>query len=207
MKTLAPGSNSKMPDAYYACDVCFVPPVADQFPEAVLLTETAIVIATQRGNPKKIATLADLAQPGLKVGVCNAEQSTLGFMTQAMLRSSNLLDGVMKNVVVQVPTADFLVNQMRAGALDATIVYQVNVQQVAEHFETISLPKDLARAVQPFAVRKDSPRYHLAQRLLDYLRRHRSAFEDAGFIWKGDSQPIPSNQLEIPEHLKGAGSS
>ncbi|MDH4476327.1 MAG: molybdate ABC transporter substrate-binding protein [Verrucomicrobiaceae bacterium] len=207
MKALDKTSGSKMPDAYYACDVCFVPPVADQFPEAVLLTETAIIIATPKGNPKKIATLADLAQPGLKLGVCNAEQSTLGFMTQAMLKSTNLLDSVMKNVVVQVPTADFLVNQMRAGALDAAIVYQVSIQQVAEHFDAIPLPKDIARAVQPFAVRKDSHHYHLSQRLLAYLRAHRSAFEDAGFIWKGESKPVPSSQLEIPAHLKGAGGS
>lgn len=207
MKALDATSGSKMPDAYYACDVCFVPPVADQFPEAVLLTETAIIIATPKGNPKNIKTLADLAQPGLKLGVCNAEQSTLGFMTQAMLKTSNLLDAVMKNVVVQVPTADFLVNQMRAGALDAAIVYQVNVQQVAEHFDMVPLPKDLGRAIQPFAVRKASPHYHLSQRLLNYLRTHRSAFEDAGFIWKGESQPIPSEKLDIPDYLKGAGKS
>jgi molybdate transport system substrate-binding protein len=206
MKALDADSGTKMPDAYYACDVCFVPPVAEHFPEAVLLTETAIVIATQKGNPKNITTLADLAQPGLKLGICNAEQSTLGFMTQAILQSTNLLQGVMKNVVVQVPTADFLVNQMRAGALDAAIVYQVNVQQVAQHFDTILLPSDLAKAVQPFAVRKASPNYHLSQRLLSYLRAHRESFENAGFIWKGESNPIPSDQLEIPEYLKGAGS-
>ncbi len=207
MKALDESSGSKMPDAYYACDVCFVPPVADHFPEAVLLTETAIVIATLPGNPKNIKTLADLAQPGLKLGICNAEQSTLGFMTNAMLKSTGLLDSVMKNVVVQVPTADFLVNQMRAGALDATIVYRVNVQQVAKHFEIVPLPDDFSKAVQPFAVRKDSPRHHLSQRLLAYLRAHRSAFEDAGFIWKGETEPIPSAQLDIPEHLKGAGGS
>lgn len=206
MKALDGGSGTKMPDAYYACDVCFVPPVAEHFPEAVLLTETAIVIATHKGNPKNITTLADLAQPGLKLGICNAEQSTLGFMTQAILQSTNLLQSVMKNVVVQVPTADFLVNQMRAGALDAAIVYQVNVQQVAQHFDTVLLPSDLAKAVQPFAVRQASPNYHLSQRLLTYLRAHRENFENAGFIWKGESTPIPSDQLEIPDYLKGAGS-
>lgn len=205
MKALDESSGNKMPDAYYACDVCFVPPVADHFPEAVLLTETAIVIATQKGNPKNISTLADLAQPGLKLGICNAEQSTLGFMTQAMLKSTNLLASVMKNVVVQVPTADFLVNQMRAGALDAAIVYQVNVQQVSQHFEMILLPADLAKAIQPFAVRKASPNYHLSQRLLTYLRDNRESFEKAGFIWKGESKAIPSDQLEIPDYLKGAG--
>jgi molybdenum ABC transporter molybdate-binding protein len=121
MKAMDDTANPKFPDVYYACDVCFVPPVAEQFPEAVLLTETAIVIAVPEGNPAGIETLSDLARDGLRVGLCNAEQSTLGFMTTAMLRQTGLLESVRKNVVVEVPTADFLVNQMRAGSLDAII--------------------------------------------------------------------------------------
>ena len=53
MKTMGDSSNPKFPDAYYACDVCFVPPVAQQFPEAVMLTETDIVIAVPKGNPQE----------------------------------------------------------------------------------------------------------------------------------------------------------
>lgn len=202
MKAMTDTANPRFPDAYYACDVCFVPPVAEHFPEAVLLTETEIVIAVPKGNAKNVKTLADLAQPGLKLGLCNAEQSTLGFMTKAILKSSNLLDSVMKNVVVQVPTADFLVNQMRAGALDAAIVYKVNVQQVAEHFDMIPLPADKAKAVQPFAVRHDSANKHLSERLLAFLKAHKETFEAAGFTWTGADQSVPSDKLEIPEWLK-----
>ena len=202
MKAMESADSPKFPDAYYACDVCFVPPVAKQFPEAILLTQTEIVMAVPKGNAKNIKTLADLAQPGLKLGVCNAEQSTLGYMTKAILKSSNLLDSVMKNVVVQVPTADFLVNQMRVGALDAAIVYKVNVQQVAEHFDMIPLPADKAKAVQPFAVRKDSDYRNLSYRLLAFLRAHKESFEAAGFVWTGDGAPVQSNKLDIPPWLK-----
>lgn len=202
MKAMEDAANPKFPDAYYACDVCFVPPVAQHFPEAVMLTETEIVIAVPKGNAKNIKTLADLAQPGLKLGVCNAQQSTLGFMTQAILKTSNLHDSVMKNVVVQVPTADFLVNQMRAGALDAAIVYLVNVLQVREHFDVINLPTDKAKAVQPFAVRHDSPHKQLSQRLLTYLKAHKESFEKAGFVWTGDGAPVASDKLDIPPWLK-----
>jgi accessory colonization factor AcfC len=69
MKTMGDSSNPKFPDVYYACDVCFVPPVAEQFPEAVMLTEAEIVIAVPKGNPQNIRTLADLARPGLRVGL------------------------------------------------------------------------------------------------------------------------------------------
>lgn len=202
MKTMKDSSNPKFPDVYYACDVCFVPPVAEQFPEAVLLTESEIVIAVPKGNPKGIKTLADLAQQGLRVGLCNAEQSTLGFMTAGILRSLNLYDSVMKNASSQVPTGDFLVNQLRTGSLDAAVVYRTNVQLQAQHFDAIALPADKAKAIQPFAVRKDSPNYALGHRLLDWLRAHKDRFEKVGFVWKGESAPVKSSELEIPEYLK-----
>lgn len=205
MKAMNGSSNPKFPDAYYACDVCFVPPVAQHFPEAVLLTETEIVIAVPKGNVKNVKTLADLAQPGLRVGLCNAEQSTLGFMTRAMLRSSGLLESVMANTLSQVPTADALINQMRVGSLDAAIVYRVNVLPQAEHFDTIPLPADKAKAVQPFAVRNDSTNRQLSGRLLAFLKNHKEAFEAAGFTWRGEEKATPSDKLEVPEWLKGAG--
>jgi len=205
MKAMNGASNPHFPDAYYACDVCFVPPVAEHFPEAVLLTEAEIVIAVPKGNPKNVKTLADLAQPGLRVGLCNAEQSTLGYMCVAILRSMNLLDSVRKNVAVESPTADFLVNQMRVGSLDAAIVYRVNVQAQAEHFDTIPMPADKAKAVQPFAVRANSTNRQLSNRLLAFLKNHKESFEAAGFVWRGDEKVTPSDKLDVPPWLKPAG--
>lgn len=202
MKTMQDSSNPKFPDVYYACDVCFVPPVAQHFPEAVLLTEADIVIAVPKGNPQNIRTLADLARPGLRIGICNAEQSTLGFMTQGILKSMNLWESVSKNASSQVPTGDFLVNQLRTGSLDAAVVYLINIQHQLEHFDSIPLPEDKAKAVQPFAVRVDSPNKQLGNRLLAYLREHQKSFTDAGFVWKGDAPSVKSDQLEIPEWLK-----
>jgi len=202
MKTMGDSTSPKFPDAYYACDLCFVPPVAEHFPESILLTETDIGIVVREGNPKGVKTLADLAQAGLKVGLCNAEQSTLGYMTRGMLKSSGLLESIAKNVVVEVPTADFLVNQLRAGGLDAAIVYRVNTLAGSADLEFFPIQHAGAKAVQPFAVRGNSPNKQLGLRLLDFLKANRSAFEQAGFIWRGDEAPIPSKSIEIPEWLK-----
>ena len=202
MKTMGDSSNPNFPDAYYACDVCFVPPVAQHFPEAVILTETDIVIAVPKGNPHGVKTVADLAQPGLRVGLCNAEQSTLGYMTRAILKNLNIWHSIEKNVAVQVPTADFLINQMRAGGLDAAIVYRVNVLPQKEHLEAIALPADKAKAVQPFAVRGDSAHKELSRRLLAHLKENKSSFEQAGFSWRGDEAPVASDKLVIPDWLK-----
>ncbi len=202
MKTMGDSSNPKFPDVYYACDVCFVPPVAEQFPEAIMLTEAEIVIAVPKGNPQNIRTLADLARPGLRLGLCNAEQSTLGYLTRAMLKSMNLWDSVSRNASSQVPTADFLVNQMRTGSLDAAVVYRVNLQNAGDDFDAVPLPADKAKAVQPFAVRHDSPNKQMGNRLLDFLREHRESFELAGFVWKGDTTPVKSAEIVLPDWLK-----
>ncbi|MBK8091590.1 MAG: extracellular solute-binding protein [Verrucomicrobiaceae bacterium] len=202
MKTMGDTSNPKYPDVYYACDVCFVPPVAKQFPEAVMLTEAEIIIAVPKGNPKGIHTLADLAREGLKVGICNAEQSTLGYLTQAMLKSMNLWNSVSKNASAQSPTGDLLVNQLRTGSLDAAVVYLNNIQPQIEHFDSIKLPADKAKAIQPFAVRHDSPHRQLGQRLLAFLLKNRESFEQAGFTWSPNLTPVKSSEIELPEWLK-----
>ncbi len=202
MKTMEGSANPKYPDVYYACDICFVPPVAHRFPEAVMLTEAEIVIAVPKGNPNNIQTLGDLARPGLRVGLCNAEQSTLGFLTQSILKSMNLLESVSKNASSQVPTGDFLVNQMRTGSLDAVVVYRINIMAKPDEFEAIPLPADKSKAVQPFAVREDSAHKQLGRRLLAYLREHKDSFEKAGFAWRGDATPIKSVDIELPEWLK-----
>ena len=202
MKTMGGADNPKFPDAYFACDLCFVPPVADVFPEAVILTQTDIGIVVKKGNPRGVKTLADLAQANLKVGLCNAEQSTLGYMTHGMLKSSALNDSVRKNVVVETPTADLLVTQMRAGALDAAIVYRVNVLAAAgEHLDFLPIQHEGAKAVQPFSVRSNSPNARLGQRLLAFLKMNRAQFEQTGFQWRGE-EPIQSKDIQVPAWLK-----
>ncbi len=202
MKAMTDTDEPQFPDVYFACDLCFVPPVADVFPEVTILTETEIGIAVQKGNPQGIRTLVDLAEPGTRVGICNAEQSTLGFMTDGMLRSSGINKAVRANVAVEVPTADFLVNQMRAGALDAAIVYRVNFQLQEEHLDWVEISHEGARAKQPFSVRGDSGRRQMGERLLAHFKANRGRFEEVGFTWVGDTKPMRSLDIEVPPWLK-----
>jgi molybdenum ABC transporter molybdate-binding protein len=206
MKAMGDASNPKFPDAYYACDLSFIPPVAAQFPETTVLTETDIGIVVPKGNPRGVLTLADLAQPGLRLGLCNAEQSTLGYLTNGMLRASGLSAALRKNVAVEVPTADFLVNQMRANGLDAAIVYRVNARPQAAHLDYLPIAHPGAKAVQPFSIRAHSPNARLAARLLDFLKTRRRNFETAGFVWRGEEAARRSDQIEIPAWLRDAGS-
>jgi len=175
------------PDAYLTCDKSFVSPVGDLFPEtAVELSDSAIVLLVAKGNPKQITSLQDLAKPNLRIGVANAQQSTLGDLTKRLLQQESIFDRVMANVVTQVPTADLLVNQMRAGALDAAVVYASNTTPVRQQLDVVQLQIPQAIAIQTFSIRKDSAFRNLSARLLASLRSQESRrrYETAGFHWR-----------------------
>ncbi len=175
------------PDAYLACDVSFMNSVTDLFGPAVEISETDIVLLTARGNPKGVKTLADLAQPGLRVGVANARQSTLGDLTEKLLQRAGLLETVMANVKTQTPTADLLVNQMRTGALDAVVVYAANTSKVRDALEVVRLDQPGSVAVQPYAVGINSGHRQLMMRLRSAIQssESRAIYEALGFRWRG----------------------
>ncbi len=177
----------EMPDAYFACDASFMTQVADMFLDSTTVAETDMVIVVQKGNPKGIKTLADLTAEGLAVGVANPKQSALGALTQRMLEASNLYEKVEKNVKVKTPTADLLVNQIRTGSLDAVIVYRANTPYVRDDLDILSIDNPAAKAVQPYAVSKDSPHRYLMERLLDSIQSEESKqiFEEIGFRLQG----------------------
>jgi ABC-type molybdate transport system substrate-binding protein len=183
------------PDAYLTCDASFVPPVADLFPEpAVEISASDIVILVAKGNPKGVRSLADLAQAGLRVGMANPEQSTLGALTRNLLEKGGILEAVMKNVATQTPTADMLVNQIRTGSLDAVVVYISNTMKVRDHLDIVRLSGPGTTAVQTFSVGKQSGCKQLALRLREALRsaESRARYDSAGFQWRGSSSPTNS---------------
>ncbi|MFI5379144.1 MAG: molybdate ABC transporter substrate-binding protein [Tepidisphaerales bacterium] len=175
------------PDAYLACDVSFVPPVADLFLPSTDVSETDIVLAVPKGNPKAIKTFADLTRSGLRVGIANAEQSTLGALTRTLLQKAGILDAVMANVRTQTPTADTLVSQAALGSLDAVVVYTANLSQARNRLDEIAIPS--AKAVQPFSIGKASDHKQLVGRLLDAIRsdESRKRYESLGFRWRAEA--------------------
>ena len=174
------------PDGYFACDVSFMTTVADRFGPSVEMAETTMVIATPAGNPRGLRTLDDLKQPGLKLGVANEQQSALGALTARLLREHRLFDAVMANVVVQTPTADLLVNQLRAGGLDAVIVYEANTIASGDAIAVTLINLPGATAIQPVAVSQDTEFPRLMERLLAALgtAESRARFTSNGFRWR-----------------------
>jgi molybdenum ABC transporter molybdate-binding protein len=176
------------PDLYFACDAQFMSQVKEKFQPAVDVSQNQLVILVPKGNPKGIQTLRDLGKPGLRVGVGHEKQCALGALTQETLIQSRLQADVMKNVVVQAPTGDLLINELRTGALDAVVAYVSNAASAADVLEAKPIDIPCALAVQPVAVARDATRKRIAERLIEALRsaESRARFEAEGFRWRAD---------------------
>jgi len=177
------------PDLYFSCDAQFMAQVKDRFDPALEVSQNQLVILVPKGNPKGVRTLLDMAKPGLRVGVGHEKQCALGLLTQQTLAQSRMQAQVMKNVVVQTPTGDMLVNQLRTGALDAVVAYLSNAASAADALEAYPIDVPCALAVQPVAVARDAKRKQIAGRLIEALRSagSRARFEAEGFRWRADA--------------------
>ena len=100
----------------------------------------------------------------------------------------------MENVTVQTPTGDMLVNQLRAGSLDAAVAYLSNAAGAADYLDAIRIQGlSCSVATQPFAVAENSPHTQLAERLFLKLcsAESQEIFLDEGFQWQ---DPKPSDR-------------
>jgi molybdate transport system substrate-binding protein len=179
------------PDAYFACTEPFMNAVADRFERPTALSDTEVVVLVKAGNPHNIRSLADLARPGLKVGMTNPQQSALGTLTEEILQDQGLLESIQDNIQTQQPTADQLILQMRTGSLDAAIVFEAN--SAYDEVEVVRIDHPLARARQPIAVGRNSNHKQLMGRLLNALSSAESEqrFRSVGFGW------LPKLELEV----------
>ena len=175
------------PDAYFACDKEFMGQVQDSFEASDDIAQNELVILVPKGNPHKVADLRDLTKPGLKVGIGHEKQCAMGWLTQRTLTESGIKDEFMKNVTVQTPTGDMLVNQMLAGSLDAAITYISNAIGAGDKLDAVRIQGlKCAVATQPFAIAKQTPYKQTMARLHELLRSAESKerFTGEGFQWK-----------------------
>jgi molybdate transport system substrate-binding protein len=174
----------QVPDAYFACDSEFMKQVQDIFPVSETISQNELVILVKKGNPAGIRNLRDLSKEGLRVGIGHEKQCAMGWLTQRTFDEGGVRESVMKNVVVQTPTGDMLVNQMRSGSLDAAVAYLSNAAGSAAELDAIRIQGiQCSIANQPFGIAKDTPHKQLAERLLQAIKTKDSQerFTQEGF--------------------------
>ncbi|MSQ94511.1 MAG: molybdate ABC transporter substrate-binding protein [Gemmataceae bacterium] len=178
------------PDLYFACDTSFMMQVKDQFEPSANVSTNQLMIVVKKGNPKQVLKLEDLGKKDLQVGVGHEHQCALGALTKETFIRSKVYDQVIKNVRVQSPAGDLLVNQMRVGSLDVVVAYRSNLldKEGKPYPELEGIPINgipCATPSQPIAVAKGSAHPDLSRRLMEFLQKEesRQRFEKLGFGW------------------------
>jgi molybdate transport system substrate-binding protein len=103
------------------------------------------VIQVADGNPKGIKTVADLAVPGIRLGIADERAAAVGRITPEIFRMNGVsMDDVRRNVVFTSVTAPELGQSVALGHVDAVIVWQPVAKQYPST-EIIAIPEDKNR--------------------------------------------------------------
>jgi molybdate transport system substrate-binding protein len=187
------------PDVYFACDPQFMNKVSDLFETPQVISSNQLVIAVPKGNPHGLQTLKDLGKPGLKVGVGHEQQCALGAITRETFLQSGTYAAVRKNVVVESPAGDLLVNQLKTGSLDAVVAYRSNVEPFKDTLDAVPVTGiPCAAPQQPIAISRTTAHPQLVRRLVEAIRsaESRERFLHLGFGWELDQPFRPGSETE-----------
>jgi molybdate transport system substrate-binding protein len=150
----------------------------------VVATMTTVII-TQPGNPKHIRTLADLAKPGLRLGLGDPEVVACGRAAKQALVNAGVWDKAEKNMVMGAQTVSELSNAVRLGNLDAAIVWNATAALYsARDLAIVPIPEDHAvTSAIPVGVVAASKQARPAQQFVDFLAgaEGRRIFQKHGF--------------------------
>ena len=93
------------------------------------------VIAVRKGNPRRIAGMDDLVRADVRVGLASPEQAAIGRLTKELLGRSGRWGSLEREVTkrgVFKPTVTDLANDVKLGAVDASILWDAMVRQDSE---------------------------------------------------------------------------
>jgi molybdate transport system substrate-binding protein len=98
-------------------------------PVALLVPSIGVKIGTK--GELEVKRLGDLAKPGLKLGIPDAQYSTCGNVLAAMLKKASLDEAVMKNASLTSRSSGDLVNALSLGSVDAIVAWDALIRRDA----------------------------------------------------------------------------
>jgi molybdate transport system substrate-binding protein len=143
----------------------------------VIFTQNRLAVIVPAENPASIETLADLAQPGLKLILASQNvpagryaRQTLDNLNDDPLLGADYSVWVLNNLVSEEDNVKGVLAKIRLGEADAGIVYASDITlAAAADLITIPIPSDFnVKAVYPIAIAAQSPQPVLAQRFVDF---------------------------------------
>lgn len=150
--------------------------------EGKLIAHHTPTIAVQKGNPKGIKNLNDLAQSGLKIALGDAKANAVG-KTAEQIMKKNSLESIKQNVVTEAATVNEIVTAVATGQVDAAIVTEDAIR-FNDKVEMVDIPKDQnIDQIIPACTLKSSEHQELAQKLVDFIASEegKAIFEKQGY--------------------------
>ncbi len=143
-------------------------------------------INVARGNPKGIHSLADLARPGIRVGMARPETVCVGLYGVEALERQGLADGVRPNVVNYAESCAGTAQMLSLGLVDAILGWDVFDDWDPDRIETVPLPREQVTRIGyiPAAISTFARETALAGKFLAFLagEEGREVFRRHGYL-------------------------
>ena len=152
-------------DVFASADITNMDKVKDLVGPPQIFASNQLQIVVEKGNPKGVKGLDDLANPDLKV-VLAAPDVPVGKYSQQALEKA----GVTVKPVSQEQDVKAVVSKVLLGEADAGIVYTTDVTAGGDKVEGVDIPEDQnVVATYPIATVKASKAPDQAQAFMDYV--------------------------------------
>jgi len=143
------------------------------------------VILVRKGNPKNIRKLEDLARPGIKLGLCNPEACQIGRLCTQLFKKNGIdTNAIKKNLVFQSLTVNELGVQIKAGNIDATIVWDGIAAQYPDCADIVRIPRrQNIISFVAIAILKPSSNKKAAKKFIEFITSDegRAIFKKYGY--------------------------
>jgi len=128
-------------------------------------------ILVQKGNPKGIKALSDLAEPGITVGIGNPQAVCVGLYAVEVLERAGLLESVMENVIVHAESCSRTAALVAMKKVDAIVGWKVFGMWNPDAIDAVVLdPAQIPRlAYIPAGICTTSRDYERAEKFVEFL--------------------------------------
>jgi len=147
--------------------------------EPVNFASNVLTIVTAPGNPKQIASFADLTKPDVSVVVC-AAQVPCGSATEKIEAAT----GTQLNPVSEESSVTDVLNKVTSGQADAGVVYVTDARAAGDDVAAVEIAESGAAVnTYPIAVLKDAPQKDLAKKFVETVTGEygQKVLSEAGF--------------------------
>jgi len=162
-------------DLYLAADASYIQIARQQglIAETIPLATQRPVIATAKGNPKKIQSVQDLLRADVRLALGNPDAASIGKQTEAALRKAGLWENLKQAVQTRgvfKPTVNDVANDVKIGTVDAGVVWDAVARQYPELEIVAPLTEDPNFVMEiTVAVLRSSRQRAAAHRFARYL--------------------------------------